>query len=164
MRISPPAPATKTSVILGLTLPQGYRSPKVLFANRELESLKRRLGKFSPAWTKTIDEPNKLNIEKVIAELKKESGWNQPYDFVITDNDPVFLQLLERMEEENLESRLVIYCHMKVSQAMTLSRDGLEKGYCGISDYELMIDKHVLDERIANVLGEEGLERLTKTL
>lgn len=166
MRVTPVIQESRAKIVLGQGLSlSGYRQPKILFSNREMqEALKGRFGKFSPCISDVIDEPNKLNIEKVIAKLKDENGWNQPYDFVVVDFDPVFHQLLERMDKEGLDSRIISYCGRDLGRARTYSDEGINKGFCGISDYELDRNPFDVEQRLINALGEEGLERLSKPL
>lgn len=166
MRVTPVIQANKTRIVLGQGLSlSGYRQPKILFANREIKvALNNRLGKFSPCVGDVIDEPNKLNIEKVIAKLKEENDWGQPYDFVVVDFDPVFKDLITKMDAENLDSRIISYCGRDIGQARSYSDEGLDKGFCGISDYELNRALGEFEQRMINALGEEGLERLSKPL
>lgn len=166
MRVTRPLPMNRTKIVLGQGLSlSGYRQPKILFSNRELvKVLDKRLGKFTPCVADVIDEPNKLNIEKVIAKLKDENGWGQPYDFVVVDFDPIFKDLLARMDTENLDSRIISYCGRDNGQARAYSNEGVESGFCGISDYELNREPGEFERRLIDVLGEEGLERLSKPL
>lgn len=166
MKVTRPLPVNRTKIVLGQGLSlSGYRQPKILFSNRELaKALDKRLGKFSPCVADVIDEPNKLNIGKVIAKLKDENGWGQPYDFVVVDFDPVFKNLITRMDAENLDSRIISYCGRDMAQARTYSDEGLDNGFCGISDYELDRNPFDVEQRLINALGEEGLERLSKPL
>lgn len=166
MRLTPVNHAVRTKILFGQGLSlSGYRQPKILFTNRELAKvLDRKLGKFSPCVSDVIDEPNKLNIEKVLVKLREENEWGQPYDFIVVDFDPVFKDLITRMDEEGLDSRIISYCGRDLSQARSYSDEGLDGGFCGISDYELDRNPYDFEQRLVNALGEEGLERLSRPL